>query len=155
MASTLAFRCANDPKDFSLWDAHKETLRKLYLVDDKRLAEVKTAMEKDGFPETKYVCTETLPGIQLLIPSCSVKTYEFVLREHFKFRKNLEAGQWLLVGQELDKWKSQGLDCVVSLSGIAQDPKLVDRKIRRARAEVRGKLKYSKLQPHPLLRCYH
>ena len=107
-------------------------------------------------PEAPSKSKKRLPDVQSLIPSLSVKTYEVVLREHFKFRKNLEAGQWLLVGQELDKWKSQGLDCVVSLSGMTQDPRLVGRKIRRERAEAaRGKLKYSKLQPYTLQKLPH
>ena len=53
MATIPAFRCANDPKDFSLWDAHKDTFRRLFLSEGKSLGEVKTAMEESGFPETK------------------------------------------------------------------------------------------------------
>ncbi|KAK7957903.1 hypothetical protein PG988_012751 [Apiospora saccharicola] len=127
MASTLAIRCANDPKDYSLWDSHKETLRKLFLADRLSLAEVKTKMESDfDFPVT------------------NVSTYEVVLREHFKFRKKLEAGQWLLVGQILDRHRQNGLECVVQLSGMPLDSRLVSKNIRRERREItRGKLKAS------------
>ncbi|KAK8128843.1 hypothetical protein PG984_009951 [Apiospora sp. TS-2023a] len=80
----------------SLWDSHKETLRKLFLADRLSLAEVKTKMESDfNFPVT------------------NVSTYEVILREHFKFRKKLEAGQWLLVGQILDRHRQNGQECVV------------------------------------------
>ncbi|KAK6827438.1 hypothetical protein PG987_010779 [Apiospora arundinis] len=97
MASTFTIRCAQDPKDFSLWDSHKETFRRLFLTDGLTLAEVKAKMEADhGFPVN------------------NVSTYEVVLRTHFKFRKKLHAGQWLIVDQELDRLKQQGTDCVVT-----------------------------------------
>lgn len=54
MASTLTIRCANDPKDYSLWDSHKETFRRLFLTEGSSLADVKAKMEADfGFPVTK------------------------------------------------------------------------------------------------------
>ncbi|KAK8052430.1 ankyrin [Apiospora rasikravindrae] len=125
MTSTLAFRCANDPKDFSLWDSHKDTFRQLFLDDGMSLAKVKAKMEVDfGFPVI------------------NIKTYEVVFREHFKFRKKLEAGQWLLVDRELDIRKRQRLDCDVYLCGKRMDPRHVSRNIRRERREsVQGKLK--------------
>ncbi|KAK7926732.1 hypothetical protein PG985_003730 [Apiospora marii] len=127
MTSALTIRCANDPKDYSLWDSHKETFRRLFLTEGSSLADVKAKMEADfEFPET------------------NVKTYEVVLREHFKFRKKLEAGQWLLVGQILDRQRQLGLDCVVYLSGAPLDKRLVLKNIRRERRDVtRGRLKPS------------
>ncbi|KAK6853812.1 hypothetical protein PG995_010624 [Apiospora arundinis] len=129
MASKLTIRCANDPKDFSLWDSHKETFRRLFLTDGLTLAEVKAKMEADhGFPVN------------------NVSTYEVVLRTHFKFRKKLHAGQWLIVDQELDRLKQQGTDCVVYVSGKPVDPKHVSKNIRRERREAeRGRLKFSEL----------
>ncbi|KAK8060723.1 hypothetical protein PG996_010653 [Apiospora saccharicola] len=148
MASTLAIRCANDPKDYTLWDSHKETLRKLFLADRLSLAEVKTKMESDfNFPVT------------------NVSTYEVILREHFMFRKKLEAGQWLLVGQILDRHRQNGLECVVQLSGMSLDSRLVSKNIRRERREfTRGKLKastskelpsYLTITPHTCLEPSH
>lgn len=72
----------------------------------------------------------------------SVKTYEVVLREHFKFRKKLEAGQWLIVARELDKWKQQGIECVVAICGKEKESRLVAKDIKRERRELAcGKLK--------------
>lgn len=54
MASSLTIRTANDPKDFSLWDPHKDTFRQLFVADGLSLAAVKAKMESEfGFPTTK------------------------------------------------------------------------------------------------------
>lgn len=64
MAHALAFRCADDPKDFSVWDAHKDTLRRLYLTEGKTLANVKaTMMAEFGFPDIKQVKS---PALQVI-----------------------------------------------------------------------------------------
>ncbi|KAK8101823.1 ankyrin [Apiospora kogelbergensis] len=119
MASSLTIRTANDPKDFSLWDPHKDTFRQLFLADGLSLAAVKAKMESEySFPTT------------------NVKTYEWVLREHFKFRKKLEAGQWLLVDRELGRLKQHGLDGDVYVSGKLQDKKHVLKNIQRERRET-------------------
>lgn len=68
-----------------------------------------------------------------------------VLRDHFKFRKNLDCGQWLVVGRELEKRQGQGQQCLVWLSGVQLKPHLVAKNIRRARRELgRGKAKISR-----------
>ncbi|KAK8119906.1 uncharacterized protein PG998_004532 [Apiospora kogelbergensis] len=83
-------------------------------------------------------------------PVTNVKTYEVVLREHFKFRKNLEAGQWLLVGRELERMKQQGRECIVYLSGQPVDPRLVSKNIRREHRDAdRRRLKRNKCQELP------
>lgn len=72
-------------------------------------------------------------------------TYEVVLRDHFKFRKNLDSAQWLLLGRELDRRQRHGRKCLVSLSGVQLKPHLVMKNIRRARRELdKGKLKIRK-----------
>lgn len=49
MSSAVIY--ANQPKDFSLWDSHKEVLKDLYLIQKKPLKEVKLVMEAEhGFP---------------------------------------------------------------------------------------------------------
>ncbi|KAK8043023.1 hypothetical protein PG994_013506 [Apiospora phragmitis] len=80
MSSALTIRCANDLKDFSIWDHHKETFRRLFLTEGMSLAAVRDKMVVDfKFPVT------------------NVKTYEVVLREHFTFRTCKELPSYLQI----------------------------------------------------------
>lgn len=54
MSSRTMFRSANDPKDLSVWEAHKEKLRELYLTEGKPLKQVASCMESCyGFPKNE------------------------------------------------------------------------------------------------------
>ena len=54
MTSALTIRYANDPKDYSLWDLHKDTFRRLFLTEGRKLKDVKKEMESNfGFPDTR------------------------------------------------------------------------------------------------------
>ncbi|KAK7981408.1 hypothetical protein PG988_003646 [Apiospora saccharicola] len=78
---------ANKPKDFSLWDAHKDLLKDLYLTQKRSLKEVKQLMETEhGFPN-----------------NLTVSAYETTLRDHFGFRKNLKRLDWEAVDTHLEK----------------------------------------------------
>ena len=44
---------ANKPKDFSLWDSHRDVLKDLFLTQKRPLRKVKELMESEhGFPRS-------------------------------------------------------------------------------------------------------
>lgn len=54
MASTGVLRRAGETKEFSVWDSHRETFRRLYLLEGKSLKQVATEMENThDFPKTE------------------------------------------------------------------------------------------------------
>ncbi|KAK8059165.1 hypothetical protein PG996_009095 [Apiospora saccharicola] len=90
----LAVIYANKPKDFSLWDAHKDVLKDLYLTQKRSLKEVKRLMESEhGFPN-----------------DLTVSAYETTLRDHFGFRKNLKRSNWEAIGTHLEKREGKESD---------------------------------------------
>ncbi|KAK6819455.1 Clr5 domain-containing protein [Apiospora arundinis] len=104
---------ANQPKDFSLWDAHKDILKQLYLTEKKPLKEVQRLMESDyGFPS-----------------DITLSTYETTLRKHLGFRKNLKRTDWEEIGTNLDK--RQGKETEVIFRGDRLTGKRVAKEVDR------------------------
>ncbi|KAK8136718.1 Clr5 domain-containing protein [Apiospora sp. TS-2023a] len=115
---------ANQPKDFSLWDAHRDDLKKLYLMDKMPLREVKKEMElKHGFPSD---FTESM--------------YETTLREHLKFRKNLKGSDWETIATHLDKRQRRGKESEVAFLGNRLTDKRVAKEVSRHRPAMRDGL---------------
>ncbi|KAK8868996.1 ankyrin repeat-containing domain protein [Apiospora arundinis] len=117
MASTIIY--ANQPKDFSLWDAHKDILRQLYLTEKKPLKEVKRLMES----QHRFPCNFTL------------SSYETTLRDHLGFRKNLKHSDYEAISTKLDE--RQNKESVVTLDGDRLPRKRVDRGIKRHYPKVK------------------
>ncbi|KAK7953540.1 hypothetical protein PG988_014234 [Apiospora saccharicola] len=110
---------ANQPKDFSLWDAHKNVLKKLYLMDRLPLREVKKEMELNhGFPS-------------------DFTMYETTLREHLKLRKNLKGSDWEPIATHLEKRLRQGKGSEVHFLGTRLTNKRVAKEVSRHRPAVR------------------
>ncbi|KAK8127007.1 uncharacterized protein PG998_002766 [Apiospora kogelbergensis] len=105
MSSAVIY--ANQPKDFSLWDSHKEVLKDLYLIQKKTLKEVKHVSES---------------------------AYETTLRDHLGFRKNLKGSDWKAIATHLDK--RQGKESVVTFLGDTLAQKRVDKEVNRYRPKM-------------------
>ncbi|KAK8092359.1 Ankyrin repeat protein [Apiospora kogelbergensis] len=72
------------PRDYSAWDANRDRIYDYYIIRNKTRPETKRLMEEcHAFPDFP------LP------------TWEHVLREHFKFRKNLGDDEWAFLAQTL------------------------------------------------------
>ncbi|KAK8077013.1 hypothetical protein PG996_003183 [Apiospora saccharicola] len=111
MASTIIY--ANQSKDFSLWDTHKDVLKELFLTQKKPLKEVKQLMESNhGFPR-----------------NFTLSTYETTLRDHLGFRKNLKREDWEAIATHLEK--RQGKESEVVFRGEPLAHKRVAKEIDR------------------------
>ncbi|KAK8011621.1 hypothetical protein PG990_010586 [Apiospora arundinis] len=111
MSSAIIY--ANQPKDFSLWDAHKDILRQLYLAEKKPLKEVKRVMESDhGFPG-----------------NFTLSIYETTLRDHLGFRKNLKRKDWDAIATRLDD--RQDKESEVAFRGDLLPRKRVAKEVNR------------------------
>ncbi|KAI1173364.1 hypothetical protein F4777DRAFT_558227 [Nemania sp. FL0916] len=105
---------ADEEKDFSLWDEHKNVLEQLFLEKNYTLKNVKQEMEtKFGFP---------------MFP---LARYETTLRDRYGFRKNLKRSDWPSLAYHTEKRKHLGKSSQVYLRGILQDPKKISKEIRR------------------------
>ncbi|KAI0550584.1 hypothetical protein F4679DRAFT_583258 [Xylaria curta] len=105
---------AGEEKNFAIWDANREILRRLFLTENCSLKIVKQRMEVEhGFP--------TFPLID----------YETTLRDHFHFRKNLKASDWCSIGYHVEKRRLQGKPSSVYLEGTLQEPRKVKKEIQR------------------------
>ncbi|KAK7977111.1 hypothetical protein PG988_004601 [Apiospora saccharicola] len=101
MASTIIY--ANQSKDFSLWDAHKDVLKELFMTQKKPLKEVKQLMESD---------------------------YEFP--HHLGFRKNLKQEDWVAIATHREKrQKRQGKESEVVFLGDPLDKSRVAKEVGR------------------------
>ncbi|KAK7921553.1 hypothetical protein PG985_009575 [Apiospora marii] len=104
---------ADQPKDYSLWDAHKDVLKDLFLTQKRPLRKVKELMESEyGFPR-----------------SLTLSTYETTLRNHFGFRKNLKREYWEAISTHLEK--RQGKKNEVTFLGDLLTHKRVTKEVNR------------------------
>ncbi|KAI0966393.1 hypothetical protein F4678DRAFT_466461 [Xylaria arbuscula] len=105
---------AGEEKNFTVWDANREILRQLFLSGNCTLSTVKRRMEAEhGFP--------IFPLID----------YETTLRDRFHFRKNLKASDWCSIGYHVEKRRLQGKPSSVYLGNTLQEPRKVEKEIRR------------------------
>ncbi|KAI0481840.1 hypothetical protein F4859DRAFT_529609 [Xylaria cf. heliscus] len=105
---------AGEERNLAIWDAHRETLKRLFLTENCTLEVVKRRMETEhGFP------TSTLTE------------YETILRDRYNFRKNLKASDWHSIGYHVEKRRLQGKSSHVYLGSVLQKPKKVEKEIRR------------------------
>ncbi|KAF3015902.1 hypothetical protein E8E14_010410 [Neopestalotiopsis sp. 37M] len=103
-------------KDMTVWDQNRETIRRVFLLENRTLAQVKRILESEhGFPEFRLI------------------DYEVVLREHFGFRKNLKKEDWLAIGYHREQRRQKGKASNVYLQGLLIEKPRVDRAIRRSR----------------------
>ncbi|ETS88148.1 hypothetical protein PFICI_01976 [Pestalotiopsis fici W106-1] len=106
----------NMPKDKAAWDQSREEIYRLYILDDLSLKGVKHALEtKHGFPEFR------------------LRDYEIVLRDYFKFRKNLRSQDWQAVAIHREQRLQRGEQSDVYLYGCLLEKARVDRAVRRSR----------------------
>ncbi|KAF2967376.1 hypothetical protein GQX73_g6210 [Xylaria multiplex] len=109
-----AVNYAGEEKDFTIWDANRETLKRLFLTEKCTLKTVKRRMETEhDFP--------VFPLIH----------YETTLRDRYHFRKNLKASDWPSIGYHVEKRRLRGKPSRVYLGGILQDQRKVEKEIRR------------------------
>ncbi|KAK8079464.1 hypothetical protein PG997_007282 [Apiospora hydei] len=79
------------PRDYTVWDANRDRIYEIYLVEKKGLRETKRLMEaRHAFPEFDN------------------NMWEHVLLRHFGFRKNLSKADWVPIGQSLAKRRRLG-----------------------------------------------
>ncbi|KAF2145338.1 uncharacterized protein K452DRAFT_294994 [Aplosporella prunicola CBS 121167] len=93
-------------------EAHKETIRRLYLKEDKTKKEVKEAME-------------SMYGFK-----ASEKQYERQFKR-WGFRKNLKAEEWKFVSRRLEKRKREGKETDLKIDGILVPRKKLQKEIDR------------------------
>ncbi|KAK8091289.1 hypothetical protein PG994_000794 [Apiospora phragmitis] len=107
---------ANKPKNFSLWDSHKDVLKELYLTQKKPLKDAKQVMESEhGF-------------------NCDFTTYETTLRDHLGFRKNLKRSDWEAIGTHHEK--RQGKESEITFLGDRLTQKRVAKEVDRYRPRM-------------------
>ncbi|KAI1119760.1 hypothetical protein F5Y10DRAFT_291014 [Nemania abortiva] len=105
---------AGEEKDFTVWDANRETLERLFITENCILKIVKQRMEAEyGFP--------TFPLIN----------YETTLRDRYNFRKKLKKTDWSSIGFYVEKRKLHGKASHVYFGGILQEPRKVEKEVRR------------------------
>ncbi|KAJ0115669.1 hypothetical protein J7T55_010492 [Diaporthe amygdali] len=121
-------RSAETPKDLSLWNRKRDTFYDLYICQNKTLDDVKMTMESDhGFSKT-----------------LKLSEYERILREEFKFRKNLSADDWRRsIGPQIAKRKAEGKRSKVLLNG--SEVQNVNRRIKRS---FRSKSSHQRAKVH-------
>ncbi|KAI0412454.1 hypothetical protein F5X98DRAFT_391945 [Xylaria grammica] len=134
LSTKLPANYAGGGKNFTVWDANRETLKRLFLTENCTLKAVKRRMETEhGFP--------TFPLID----------YETTLRDHYGFRKNLKASDWYSIGYHVESRRLHGKASYVYLGGSLQEPRKVEREIRRytKRSVLRSRIRRN-CAPPPL-----
>ncbi|ROW07759.1 hypothetical protein VMCG_03435 [Cytospora schulzeri] len=107
-----AKRTLPDDKE-DIWDRHKETLKKLYVTNRKKLEDVKRSMETEhGFPE---------------VP---LSTYEAKLRDKLHLRKKLKKTDWPVIYQH--HLRRGGKKSAIYLNGSLIPWRKVWKEIRRS-----------------------
>ncbi|KAF7533593.1 hypothetical protein G7054_g6946 [Neopestalotiopsis clavispora] len=105
-------------KDMAIFDQNRETIRRLFLLENRTLAQVKEALESDhGFPNFRMT------------------DYETVLRKRFGFRKNLKKEDWLTIDHHREERLQKGKASDVYLDGLLKEKSRVDIAIRRAKKD--------------------
>ncbi|KAI0440078.1 hypothetical protein F4803DRAFT_528911 [Xylaria telfairii] len=114
LSAKPAVNYANEEKNFTIWDANRETLKRLFLTENCTLEMVKRRMETEHD-----------------FPNFALSDYETTLRDRYGFRKNLKASDWHSIGYHVEKRRLQGKPSHIYLGGILQKPRKVEKEIRR------------------------
>ncbi|KAK8127272.1 Ankyrin repeat protein [Apiospora sp. TS-2023a] len=103
------------PRDYTVWDANRDRIYDYYLVWKKDRGKTKRLMEElHGFPEFPMA------------------TWEWVLREHFKFRKNLTEDDWAPIRHRIAKRRRLGKDnYAIDLCGAQLSESRVRKYVRK------------------------
>ncbi|KAI0531541.1 hypothetical protein GGR58DRAFT_493328 [Xylaria digitata] len=104
----------DEEKNFTIWDANRKTLKRLFLTENCTLKTVKQRMETE----------HDFPVFPLI-------NYETTLRDRYHFRKNLKASDWRSIGYRVEKRRLRGKLSHVYLGKILQEPKKVEKEVRR------------------------
>lgn len=139
--------------DEDLWIVHRDTLRKLYIVENKTLKEVKSTMESlNGFPKVPWA----LIFQDLFLRWCEISsesTYESKLRDHLGLRKNLKCSDWQAIGHHLEKRRREGKeDSEVVYNGVPMPRKKVRKEVSRNQKQNlwRSPIPHSKQHSRPI-----
>ncbi|RYP47767.1 hypothetical protein DL768_006235 [Monosporascus sp. mg162] len=109
------------------WCLHKNTIHRLYIVEDRPLKEVMATLRGQGFRQTKTNYEQQL------------KTWGFF--------KNLKSGEWKAIGHKAEKRKRQNKDSDVAVSGTRYPPAKVRKETSRHFYNTQEKLQHEAMSP--------
>ncbi|KAH8167097.1 hypothetical protein CIB48_g1149 [Xylaria polymorpha] len=106
LSTKSAVNYAGEEKNFTIWDADRETSKRLFLTENCTLEIVKRRMETE----------HSFPKFALL-------DYQTILRDRYSFRKNLKASDWHSIGYHVEKRRLQGKLSHIYLGGHPSETK--------------------------------
>ncbi|RYP74964.1 hypothetical protein DL770_007517 [Monosporascus sp. CRB-9-2] len=109
------------------WGLHKNTIHRLYIVEDRPLKEVMATLRGQGFRQTKT-------------------NYEQQLKT-WGFSKNLPSSEWKAIGHKVEKRKRENKDSDVVASGIRYPPAKVRKETSRHFYNTQEKLQHEAMSP--------